>query len=495
MLYSSIRDELFSNPRVVSMVELTAKLVEFMKIQDVEDVRAGTKKHVRRKLKAEFGDSLKIFPACNGKLLVLPDNLQITSIAAEMMKMKEAIDSLRESKSSSEQLIGQAALHFRDELKISQAEVNHNWPPQPEELNENYLPPTPRLALFLKTLATGDAKKLLTPRLNKLILSFFQDLLFAISTGLCTTAKHILLPWAVKTLTGNVELIKLLNRLGHGVSYTKLEEVEAALCLQKIENESKAGVVLPSTIHLRIPTTLAFDNIDRPEETLSGGATSHRVNGIAIQMSETAEAPIPAEKVQPQEKLPQKKKQSIEMAPLILPSNNAGEHIAPPLTKSRPVDSSEAVKIAEMKDISWCMVRLKSNTEQNVCGWTGFNIMTRNDISVKQDTVGYLPTMNAPATAMNTVNEVLTQALKYKEALELTNIVCVFDQALYAKAAEITWKHSDKFQSIVPRMGVLHTICNYLGMIEKWFRDAGLHDLAVETEIVAEGSVDAVLNG
>ena len=32
-----------------------------------------------------------------------------------------------------------------------------------------------------------------------------------------------------------------------------------------------------------IPTTLAFDNIDRLEETLTGAGTSHRVNGIIIQ--------------------------------------------------------------------------------------------------------------------------------------------------------------------------------------------------------------------
>ena len=58
--------------------------------------------------------------------------------------------------------------------------------------------------------------------------------MFAVSGGSCTTAKHILLPWAVKTLTGNVEVIKLLNRLGYGVSYSKLEETETALCLKKI---------------------------------------------------------------------------------------------------------------------------------------------------------------------------------------------------------------------------------------------------------------------
>ena len=118
--------------------------------------------------------------------------------------------------------------------------------------------------------------------------------------------------------------------------------------------------------------------------------------------------------------------------------------------------------------------------------------MTRNDITVKQDTVAYLPTINAPATAMSTVNEVLKQALKIKESLNLNEIVCVFDKAFYAEAADIVWKHPDTFQSIVPRLGMFHTICNFQGIIGKRFRDAGLRDLAVESEVIAEGSVDSV---
>ena len=79
-------------------------------------------------------------------------------------------------------------------------------------------------------------------------------------------------------------------------------------------------------------------------------------------------------------------------------------------------DCSDVVKTAQMKNFTWHMTRQINPTEQNVCGWTGFNIMTRDKIAVNQDIVGYLPTINAPATAMSTVNEVLTQALKIIES-------------------------------------------------------------------------------
>ena len=36
----------------------------------------------------EFGESLLIFPDDTGKLLVIPDNLKITTLAAEQMRIK-----------------------------------------------------------------------------------------------------------------------------------------------------------------------------------------------------------------------------------------------------------------------------------------------------------------------------------------------------------------------------------------------------------------------
>ena len=214
------------------------------------------------------------------------------------------------------------------------------------------------------------------------------------------------------------------------------------------------------------------------------------MNGIVIQpMVYTVEAPTPAAA------MPKQKRRSITQTQFALPSFNAGERVGPPAIRPMPLDCSDAVKAAQMKNFTWHMTRQINTTEQKVCGWTGFNIMTRDEITVNQDTVGYLPTINAPATAMSAVNEVLTQALEIKESLGLKDIVCVFDQALSAKAADITWKHPDRFRPIVLRMAVFHTICNFLGIIGKRVLDAGLRDLAVESEVIAEGSVERVLNG
>ena len=131
---------------------------------------------------------------------------------------------------------------------------------------------------------------------------------------------------------------------------------------------------------------------------------------------------------------------------------------------------------------------------QTTSSWTGFNIQTRNDVTVVQDTVSYLPTINAPATDMSTVNKVLEQTIQIMDSLQLSKIVCVFDQALYAKAAEIVWK-KDEYRNIIIRMGVFHTICNLLSIIGKRFQDAELRDMCVESGLTADGSVAGIMEG
>jgi hypothetical protein len=132
------------------------------------------------------------------------------------------------------------------------------------------------------------------------------------------------------------------------------------------------------------------------------------------------------------------------------------------------------------------MTRLLDTSDQTVSSWTGFN---------NEDNIGYLLTINTPATDMSTVQEILQSALKIKSSLQLDNIALVCDQALFAKATEIAWKHPNLYGKIVLMMGNFHTICNFMSSSGKLFGDAGLHDLAVESGVIAEGSINKVLEG
>lgn len=69
---------------------------------------------------------------------------------------------------------------------------------------------------------------------------------------------------------------------GHSVSYLQVEEIDTALRLQKMEL-SRDDIPLIANIYQNVFTTLAYDNIDWLEETVSGAGTSQQVNGIAVQ--------------------------------------------------------------------------------------------------------------------------------------------------------------------------------------------------------------------
>ena len=157
-------------------------------------------------------------------------------------------------------------------------------------------------------------------------------------------------------------------------------------------------------------------------------------------------------------------------------------------------DANEAAKSALQKNLPWLLARQKGIENQAIPSWTGFNIKTRDQVTVSQDVVHYLPTINAPATKLYTVFEIFNQSDEIRKKLCLETIVEVMNQALYPKAAEITWKE-DQCAKIVLRMGTFHTICNAMAILEKRFGDGGLKDILIESQIVAEGSVGEVAYG
>ena len=353
-----------------------------------------------------------------------------------------------------------------------------------------------QLERLLVGLLTGDPDcgNSAAHRVTTLVQSFGQDIIYAVTCGKHKPPKHLLLPYAVKTLTGNIEIIRTLNKFGHGVSYSQLEENDTALCLQKLTTGLNHRVALPASIKPYVFTNFAWDNIDRLEETLTGKGTSHRVNGIAVQ-AKVYGPYLPRAELPHVEK---KKQRSVSTEHQELEVYVAGARVGPQPLPTRETDVQEAEKAAQVacrKNLVWIVSRQAYQDNQAIPSWTGFNIRTRDQVPISEDVVGYLPTINAPATELNTVFEILNQSERIRKELLLEAIVVVMDQALFAKAAEIAWKQKELFPNILLRMGTFHTICNALSILGKRFWDAGLKDICIEAGIVAEGSINGVLDG
>lgn len=262
---------------------MVTKLTLFMLSSGVTSLRDSTKKNIRRTLENELGNSVDIFPDDKAKLLMVPHTVSIRDVVLENQNLLRELNVWRAKSTNVNKIIDQTSSHIRSIIK--QEMTVTPWPFHPSDVKDSgYITLPDQLEWLLVGLLTGNPDtKTQTQKIAALVQSFNQDIIYAVTGGQHKTPKHILLTYAVKTLTGNTELIQTLNKLGHGVSYSQLEENNTALCLQKLATASNQRVVLPASIKPHVFTNPAWDNIDRLEETLTGKGTSHRVNGIVVQ--------------------------------------------------------------------------------------------------------------------------------------------------------------------------------------------------------------------
>ena len=406
--------------------------------------------------------------------------MAIEQIAEDYMELQEQHEKLILESDKTRKLVQEAAAIIQSE--VSQLNNNMSWPSKVSELNPDMVRIPDLLQRFLSYLLYGSAKPSLKTS------SIGQDIIYCVHNGQFITSKYILLSFAIKSMTGNVKLIKIINRLGHGVSYTKLAEVNTAYVIQKISTNSG---LIPEEIQQYQQASMVYDNIDRLEETLSGAGTTHRVNGIVIQKAFIGPK-LPQNLID----IPKTKQRGIYVEPLQLPVYNAGIRPEPSVLPNMNVNLDLTTQeISSKKNLIWFLCRYFNKEKQNISSWTGFNIKTRRENLVLRNTVGYLPTIDSPATAMNTIFGVLMKSRQTKDELKLKHVAVVFDQAIYAKAVEIMWKHRDLFADIVPRLGAFHTISCLLPVVGKRFSPAGLRDVIMESGVIEEGSVDGILTG
>ena len=93
--------------------------------------------------------------------------------------------------------------------------------------------------------------------------------------------KHVTLGIAVKSMTGSKQLVTMLNRFGHCLNYSAVEERETAVGYAIHEKEETCPMKKNGTVP-NLPMGVAFDNFDELSNTLSGADTLHDTMGIFI---------------------------------------------------------------------------------------------------------------------------------------------------------------------------------------------------------------------
>ena len=315
-----------------------------------------------------------------------------------------------------------------------------------------------------------DSESSSTERTIRLKESFAQDIVFSVTNGVVKTPKSVLFPSVVKALCNNTEIVKLINKYGHGVSYHLVEEIETEYALKVINEQRENRVVIPPIVtQEETRSTVALmvaDNIDNLECTLSGSGTSHRVNSILVTEQKERESGHGSDDQQYVLPVAKKCRRSLPATVVTrdIPEHYGGKMEGPGelhLVQNLGVSSCYRDKANEMalRYLEWIDVRkLETHPLLLIPGWTGFNIKVRDRVVVVESTISYLDTIDSPATDLKTAYEVLSRGCEIKNRLQLSAVFCVFDQAFYAKAMEVYWKHKELFDGIVIMMGGFHLL-------------------------------------
>ena len=82
-----------------------------------------------------------------------------------------------------------------------------------------------------------------------------------------------------------------------------------------------------------------------------------------------------------------------------------------------------------------------------------------------QTCIGYLPILIAPAHEFDTLNTVAKRCLAISARFGQEHIVINVDQALYCKLMELKWTIPEYLDKVIPCLGGLHILMNFLWVI------------------------------
>ena len=344
------------------------------------------------------------------------------------------------------------------------------------------------------------------PEDERRVLMLGQDMVHAVTRGRVKTPKHVGLAVTLHHITGSKQIVTLLNRMGHCISYDDVEVVDTSLAQEIITKSEESGVVIPSNISPGVFVQCAGDNNDVNEETLDGKETTHATTLVVYQRRQFGPKAIPV--VQGDHPV---RKRALDVS---IPSQDILECSVggkrPPVTAfigeakeewyRCPFNLQSAI---ERKDLAWFLLRRNSNSllstdpcqqKQTIPGWSAFNAAV-SSVKPVLSTIGYCPMISGSPTEFSTVYTVLKICQAMTASLAQTNSVITFDLAIYMKAKELQWRFVDEFKETVIRMGGFHIALNYLAVIGKKFQDSGLEDLLTESGVYGNNTTLALLKG
>ena len=281
----NVEEEIFINAKAVPMSALLDKYIKFLLDEGIVATTYRSSK-LKNRLVRCFGEKLSYRKPLNRNQseIVYNSHVDVGEVVETVVKNSTQYEEyegevLEENDGTTDTVVDESYQVFHAAKVIRKLLVDvkssMKWPPTPDDLDSGstMVPDMVynMMAWILSPKSEYSKERVseLSPDVHRLVVSLSQDLIHCVSRGRVKTSKHVLLPMTVKSLTGSVELITILNRFGHSLSYSQVEELETALAETQIARQQN-DVLIPDACSPNVPGVFCWDNNDVLEETLSG---------------------------------------------------------------------------------------------------------------------------------------------------------------------------------------------------------------------------------
>ena len=328
---------------------------------------------------------------------------------------------------------------------------------------------------------------------QRMVLSIAQDLVYCVSSGRKWTPKHIGLASTLHQATRSKDLVELLHKAGHCLSYDQVLQVDTSLAESTLKSMDQAtGAIIPPNIVANTFLHYTADNIDILDETLDGKNTFHATQMAVWQRGQKADVEL--QTLQPSRRHTLKVPDVLDnLYPTNINPVTSEPAFADPVDKTwfmKP-DDSECKKQAQATDMAFFLRRQDVSSKLS---WTVFNQSITTE-ETEQTTVGYLPIVLAPSHELDTLNTVVRKCMAISSHFAQQHTVITVDQALFCKLMELKWSVQEYKDKLFPRLGGLHTAMKFLKAIGDHMSGCGLVEVWLESGLLGEGAAQLVLSG
>ena len=254
------------------------------------------------------------------------------------------------------------------------------------------------------------------------VIMLAEDIVYCASHSRAKMPKYVRLAMSLHHLTRSKEVIMILNRMGHCVSYDDVEIMDTSLAKELLAKaELYGGVVMPTNITSGSFVQAAADNNDINEETIDGKATTHSTTLVLYQKGQFG--PLPQTRLLADYSCRIKSLQAKDVSQKI--QDFSAYSKKPPVTSFLHTvrqnwfrcDDYLTSQTCKM-DLAWNLVRMCPSKlfdaefvplcsgEQQMPSWSGFNAIIHNNLPIRT-TVGYCPMIHGSSTESTAIYTVM----------------------------------------------------------------------------------------